>query len=210
MRRIGEHLAVDLLFDGLGVVGKVDTVAKGLAHLGLAVHTGKAALRLIFGYHGLRQHQSLAVGAVEFFYYLAGLLYHGKLVFPDGDYRGVERSDVRSLRDRVSEEACRKPLVGKAAHRDLGFYGRVPGKARCADQVHVVERERVQGRKLRLHAYGGLFRVQTYGEVVQDHVYYIVPDLSWVVCVVSKSLIIGYEYVYLVKLAGVLKLHAAL
>ena len=68
----------------------------------------------------------------------------------------------------------------------------------------------MKGRKLRLHAYGGLFRVQTYGKVVQDHVDYVVPDLSGVVCVVSKSLIIGYEYVYLVKLAGVLKLHAAL
>ena len=74
--RIGEHLAVDLLFDGLGGVGKINAVAERLAHLRLAVYAGQTALGFVFGDNRLGQNKGFAVEAVKLLDNLTCLLNH--------------------------------------------------------------------------------------------------------------------------------------
>lgn len=205
--RVGEHPAVDLALDGLCIVAQIDAVAQRLAHLGLAVHAGQAALRLVLRDQRRGQHERLAVDAVELFHDLARLLDHGELVLADGDDRGVKGGDVRRLRDGVDEKAHRQPLVGKAAQLHLRLDGRVARHARGRDEVHVIERERMQRRQGRLDADRRPVRVDAGGQVVQRHVDDVVPDLAGIVRIVGERLIVRDEDVHLVKAAGVLQLH---
>ena len=77
MTGIGEH-TLNLLFHLCRVVAKIDAVAKRLAHLGLAVGTGKPAANLVGRKKNLRLYKDIAlVSSVKAADNLAALLQHG-------------------------------------------------------------------------------------------------------------------------------------
>ena len=59
----------------------------------------------------------------------------------------------------------------------------------------------MESRKSALYADCGLGRVQTHGEIVQNDIDDVVPDLAGIVGVVSQGLIIGDEDIDLIELA---------
>ena len=63
--------------------------------------------------------------------------------------------------------------------------------------------------KCRLDADCGLVGINAHGQVVQDNVDDVVPDLARVVRIVREGLVICDQNVDLVELARVLKLHTA-
>ena len=64
--------------------------------------------------------------------------------------------------------------------------------------------------KRRLHTDRCLCRVKAYGQVIQNDIDDVIPDLSGVVRVVCKCLVIRDQNIDLVEFAGVLKFDAAL
>ena len=64
--------------------------------------------------------------------------------------------------------------------------------------------------KRRLHTDRCLRRVKAYGQVIQNDIDDVIPDLSGVVRVVCKCLVIRDQNIDLVEFAGVLKFDAAL
>ena len=64
--------------------------------------------------------------------------------------------------------------------------------------------------KRRLHTDRCLRRIKTYGQVIQYYIDNVVPDLTGVIRVVCKCLVIRDQNIDLVEFAGVLKFDAAL
>ena len=205
---IGEHFAVDLLFDCLCGVGKIDAVAERFAHFCLAVNAGQAPLGFVFGNHSLWKHQRFAVKTVEFLDNLARLLNHRELIVADRDNGGVKSRDVRRLRNRIREEAHGQSFVGKAAHLNFRLDGWVARKARGGYHIHIVKRQRVQSGQSRLDADCCFFGVDTHRKVVEHNVDDVVADFVGVVGVVGQRLVVGDKNVNLVELSRILKLNA--
>ena len=80
---VGEHTH-DHGADVLRLVGQIDAVAQGFAHLRLAVGAGQTQAGLVVRQQGRGLHQRLAVQLIEAADDLAGLLQHGQLVLAYG------------------------------------------------------------------------------------------------------------------------------
>ena len=135
--RIGIHTH-DLLLDFFRFFGQIDTVAEWFAHLGFTVSTRQTQAGSIVRQQDFRFHQCFAIDIVETADYFACLFEHRFLVFAYGDSRCTECSDVRSLTDRISEEAYGNACL-EVTHLDFRFHGRVTLQAGYAYKVHIVE-----------------------------------------------------------------------
>ena len=98
---VGVH-ALHFFLNLVGGIGKVDTVAQRLAHLGFSVRTRQAQTGCIVRQKDFRLHQRVAVDEVEAAYDFTGLFNHRFLVFADGNGGGAERCNVRGLADGVA------------------------------------------------------------------------------------------------------------
>ena len=200
---VGEHTH-DLGADVLRLVGQIDAVAQGFAHLCLAVGAGQTQAGLVVRQQGRGLHQRLAVQLIEAADDLAGLLQHGQLVLAYGHGVGHEGGDVRRLADGIGQEAHGDAVV-KAPQLDLRLHGGVAFQPGQRHQVHVVEGQLRQLTHHGLDEHMALGGVQTAGHVVQRHLEDVLPHLTGVVEIVGQGLGVGDHKEQLFKLAAVLQ-----
>ena len=202
---VGIHRA-HLLPHVLSRVAQVYAVAQALAHLLLAVGAGQTARRGVFGQHDVGLHEHLAVCRVEAAHQFARNLKHRLLVFAGRHRGGLEQRDVGRLAHRVAEEAQRN--VGlKVAHLYLRLHRGVALYAAHRDEVHQISGQFGQLRYLALHENGAFLRVESGCEIVQRHLYQVLPYLLRVVSVVGQRLHVGHEHEHLLVVTLVLQLH---
>ena len=204
---VGVH-ALHFFLNLVGGIGKVDTVAQRLAHLGFSVRTRQAQTGCIVRQKDFRLHQRVAVDEVEAAYDFTGLFNHRFLVFADGNGGGAERCNVRGLADGVGEEPYRNTRF-KVAHLDFRLYRRVALQARYGDKVHIIESQFAQFRYLRLDEDGTLRRVQSASQIVEGYLDNVLTYFFRILHVVCQCLRIGDEHECLVIQSGVLQLHSA-
>ena len=204
---VGVH-ALHFLLNLVGCIGKVDTVAQRLTHLGFSVCTRQTQTGCIVRQKDFRFYQCVAVDKVEAAYDFTGLFNHRFLIFANGNGGGAKRRDVRSLADRVGEEPHRNTCF-KVAHLDFRLYRRVTLQARYGDKVHIIECQFAQFRNLRLDKDGTLRRIQSASQIVESYFDNVLTYLFRVFHVICQCLCIGYEHERLVIQSGVLQLHSA-
>ncbi len=106
MQRVGVHthnLGAHLIC----AVRKIDTVAKGLAHLCLSVCARQPLARLHLWHQRfwLYKHRIFRrIDSIKFVYDLLGLLDHGKLILPHWHHIRLTESDICRLTDRISKK----------------------------------------------------------------------------------------------------------
>ena len=208
MIRIREH-AHDLLLDIIRLLGQVDAVAERLAHLLLAVCSGKAHGCLILRKQNLGLHKDLTVirmmeAADDF----SRLLNHRLLVLARRNRRRLERGDVGCLRNRIGEEANRN-AAAEAAHAKLRFHRRVSLKSCHCHQIGIVEGQLRQLRNLRLNQNRRLLRVNSRRQIIQRYIDDVPANLLRIVRIVRQRLRVRDHDVDFVVIAAVLQLHSA-
>ena len=119
-------------------VGQINTVAQRLAHLCLAVGTGKTLAGLILRNQRGGLHQNRGVYRVELMYDFSCLLDHGQLILAYGNRGSLERSNIRCLADGIGEKSYGNTCF-EVSHLNLIFYRRIPLKSRYSHQVHVIK-----------------------------------------------------------------------
>lgn len=202
VREHAHHLFPDIF---LGI-GQVDAVPERLAHLGLSIGPRQAQTGGIVRKQDFRLHKGFSIYGIEFPDYLPRLLDHRLLVLSDRYCRGLESRYVRSLAYGICEESYRNAGL-EIAHLDLRLDGRIPLQSRHCHEIHVVECQFTQLSNLRLDENGAPGRVESAGQVVESHLYDIVPYLARIVRIVGKRLCIGDHYEYPVEFSGILQLH---
>ena len=167
MARIGVH-TLHFCPNLLGGIRKIDAVAQGLAHLGLAVSTRQAQAGCVLRQENLRFDQSRAVGRIELADDFTGLLDHRLLILSNRHAGSLEGSDVGSLADRIAEEAHRSSglvvrtviALRKAPHLDFSLDRRISLKPLDRYQIHIEEAEFGKFTDLGLDEDVGLFRIK--------------------------------------------------
>ena len=192
-RRVGEH-GHDFFGHGRFVVGKVDSVAEALAHLGLAIGAGESAKLAI---ETIGQGQDFAIKLVKALHDFAGLLNHRALIVADRDKMRAESRDVGDLGNGVAEKA-HAHIVAHALLPHLVFHGRVAFEAREGDEVEVVNRQFSDLRYERLNYEGAELRVEADREVIKDNLADIGAQHFGRLEVIGESLHIGDENIGLI------------
>ena len=148
---------MDMIFflTSSAVIGQVDAVAEGLAHLGLAVDTGQAQAGLVVREQDLRLDQRVPVNRIELADDFLCLLKHRE-PDPHPPDTAVALNAVMSARltDRIGEETDRDAGF-KVAHLDFGFHSGIALEPGYGNQVHIIERQLAEFRDLRLDEHGG-------------------------------------------------------
>ena len=200
---VGKHTH-DLGADIIRCVGQIDAVAKRLAHLGLAVRTGKAEACLVVRQQSGGFHQYFAVQLVEAANDLAGLLQHGQLILANGDGVRHKGGDVRRLADGVGQKPHGDAVV-KASQLDLRLHGGIAFQPGQCYQIHVVECQLRQLADMRLNQNGGFFRINAAGHIVQRHLQNVVPYLLGMIKIIGQRLRVGDHEKQLLESSAVLQ-----
>ena len=197
MARICEHRH-HLLAQSLFIIRQIDRVAERLRHLCLSVCSRKSKACFIRRQIDLRLDKHfLAVGPVERPYDLSALLEHRLLIFAYRNDSCLEGCDIACLAYRICEESDRNALAFEASELQLGLYGRVPLHPAYCYKVHVVNGQLVQLRHLRLYEHVSLFRVESYGKVVDRYLEHALSYFFRIVEVVGQSLSVCDHYEHL-------------
>ena len=208
MIRIREH-AHDLLLDVIRLLGQVDAVAERLAHLLLAVCSGKAHGCLILRKQNLGLHKDLTVvRMIEAADDFSRLLNHRLLILACRNRGRLERRDVRCLRNRIGEEADRN-AAAEAAHAKLRFHRRVSLKSCNRHQIGIIEGQLRQLRDLRLNQNRRLLRINSRRQIIQRYIDDVLANLLRIVRIVRQRLCVRDHDVDFVVIAAVLQLHSA-
>ena len=94
----------DFLFHGFSIVGKIDTVAQGFAHLGFAINPWQPITSFIRRQINIRFRQGFPVNGIELAHNFPTLFEHRFLIFPNGNMGGMESRNISSLGYRVAEK----------------------------------------------------------------------------------------------------------
>ena len=206
--RVGVH-AHNLLFDVLRLIRQVNAVAKGLAHLCLAIGTRQTHANLILRQQDVRHGQGLAVYAVKLMHNFTGLFHHRHLVLACR-YRGsTERGDIRSLADGISKEAHRDACL-EIAHLNFRLNGWIALQAGYGNQIHIVNRQLRQLRHHGLDKQRGFCRVQSAGQVIQRNLQNVLAHFFRIIRIVRQSLRIRNHNKNFIVFTGILQLYPAL
>ena len=216
MQWVGIH-AHDFLPHLLLAVCEVDAVAERLAHLGLAVGTGKAPAGIVVRQEYLRLHKHGGIDGIELAHDLARLLDHGLLILAHRHGSRLECRDVCRLAYRIAEEThgdagtvlARIVALCEAAQLYLLFHGRIALEPLHGHEIHIIERKLGKLADLRLYEKRRLLRVETRRHIVQRDLDYVLPDLFGVVGIVRQRLGVGDHYIDLVVFSAVLEFHPA-
>ena len=202
---IGVH-GHNLFLDILGAVGKIDAVAKGFAHLRLAIDAGQAQAGIILRQHNVGINKGFAINRVEFMHDFLALLQHGQLVLANRHNGCLEGGDISSLADRIAEEAGRDAGF-KVAHFNLVLYGRVALQTGHGNEVHIIEGKLSELRHHGLNEQRGFCRIKTNSQIVERYLDDVLAYLVRVFCVVGECLCVSNHNIYLIVLAGILQLY---
>ena len=96
VKRIGKH-GLNLIVDGLLVIGKIDAVTKGFGHLGFAIGARKSAGSFVFRKQNLTRSQCISIERIELVDDFVALLDHRRLIFTGRNDGGIESRDIGCL-----------------------------------------------------------------------------------------------------------------
>ena len=206
--RVGVH-AHDFLLDVLRLIRQIDTVAKGLAHLSLAIGTRQTHADLIFRQQDIRHGQCLAIYAVKLMDNFTGLLYHRHLVLTCRYGSRTECGDICSLADGIGKESYRNARL-KIAHLNFRLHGWIALQTGYSNQIHIIYRQLSELGHHGLDKQGGFCRVQTAGQIIQCNLQNILAYLFRIVRIIGQCLCIRNHNKNFIVFAGILQFYPAL
>ena len=209
MGRVSVHIH-NLLTNGFRIIGKINAVANGLGHLGLAISTRETTAGLIFRQHNIRLYQSLtAINHVEAANDFLTLLQHRQLVLTYWNQSCLKSSNIGGLADRICKEAHWNTLF-KVLLLNLSLNGRISLHTGNRNKIHVVGGKLSKLRHLGLNEQSGFSWVKTYRKVVKSNLQDVLTNLLRILKIISQGLNISNHNVDLIKLPGILQLNSAL
>ena len=203
VRGVGEHRH-DLFLDRFRIIGQIDAIAHGFAHLEFAIRSRQTPANRIPREKDFGFGEHLFVSGVELMGDFRGLLDHRGLVFARGNDGRAEREDIRGLGNRIGQETDRDALA-EFANRELAFHRGVAYEARIGDEIHEIAREFEELGNAGLNEKSDFGGVNSRGKVIERDLDHVIAHLLDIPGVIRKGLGIRDHDVHFVKAAFVLQ-----